>query len=81
MSAIRCDPQENVEAGAKLLQRLLNRYDNDPALALGAYNAGASRLDQEGGIPAIPETLEYVADILSKLNLQGGKTAPGKPLD
>jgi soluble lytic murein transglycosylase-like protein len=73
------DPQENVEAGTKLLKILLNRYGNDPALALGAYNAGPGRVDQEGGIPAIPETLEYVASILSQLNAADGKTAGGKP--
>jgi len=66
------DPQQNVEAGTRLLKLLLNRYGNDPSLALGAYNAGPARVDQAGGVPAIPETLEYVADILSKL------TSPGK---
>ncbi len=61
------DPKQNVEAGAKLLKSLLQRYHNDPALALGAYNAGAERVDHEGGIPPIPETVDYVAAILDKL--------------
>jgi len=74
----RFNPQQNVEAGTKLLKSLLNRYGNDPALALGAYNAGPARVDQEGGVPAIPETLEYVADILSKLNLPPAKTASAR---
>ncbi|HTR34816.1 MAG TPA: lytic transglycosylase domain-containing protein [Bryobacteraceae bacterium] len=72
------NPRENVEAGTKLLKFLLNRYGNDPALALGAYNAGPARVDQQAGVPAIPETLEYVADILSKLNLPPAKTASAK---
>jgi soluble lytic murein transglycosylase-like protein len=63
------DPKQNVEAGAKLLKSLLNRYNNDTSLALSAYNAGATRVDQAGGVPQIPETVDYVAEILSKLNL------------
>jgi soluble lytic murein transglycosylase-like protein len=61
------DPKQNVEAGAKLLKSLLERYKNDPTLVLGAYNAGAARVDQEGGVPQIPETMDYVAKILNKL--------------
>jgi len=61
------DPKQNVEAGAQLLKLLLGRYDNNLTLALSAYNAGSGRVDQEGGIPPIPETLNYVADILRKL--------------
>jgi len=68
------DPKQNVEAGAKLLKSLLNRYNNDASLALSAYNAGASRVDEAGGIPPIAETTDYVAEILSKLNLVKPKT-------
>jgi hypothetical protein len=67
------DPQQNVEAGAKLLKSLLERYKNDPALALGAYNAGSGRVDQAEGVPQIPETMDYVAAILDKLRLLNGK--------
>jgi soluble lytic murein transglycosylase-like protein len=70
------DPRQNIDAGTKLLKLLLNRYDNDIGLTLGAYNAGPSRVDQEGGIPQIPETLNYVSDILKKLHLLDEK----KPL-
>jgi soluble lytic murein transglycosylase-like protein len=73
------DPRQNVEAGAKLLKSLLERYKNDPSLALGAYNAGPARVDQEGGVPPIPETVDYVTAILDKLRLLDGKadsTAP-----
>jgi soluble lytic murein transglycosylase-like protein len=75
------DPKQNVEAGAKLLKSLLNRYNNDPSLALSAYNAGATRVDQAGGIPQIPETVDYVAEILSKLNLVKPKTPAQKPAE
>lgn len=73
------DPKQNVEAGAKLLKSLLNRYNNDTSLALSAYNAGSGRVDQEGGIPQIPETTDYVAEILSKLNLVKAKNPAAKP--
>jgi soluble lytic murein transglycosylase-like protein len=75
------DPKQNVEAGAQLLKSLLNRYNNDASLALSAYNAGSGRVDQEGGIPQIPETVDYVAEILSRLNLVKPKTPPAKPED
>jgi len=63
------DPQQNVQAGAKLLKSLLERYQNDPSLALGAYNAGSGRVDQAGGVPPIPETMDYVTAILGRLGV------------
>ena len=72
------DPKQNVEAGTKLLKSLLERYKNDPALALGAYNAGPARVEQAGGVPQIPETMDYVATILDKL---GFKKAAGVDAD
>jgi hypothetical protein len=61
------DPQQNVDGGTKLLKSLLERYQNNPTLALGAYSAGSGRVDQAGGVPPIPETKDYVAAILAKL--------------
>lgn len=61
------DPQQNVEAGAKLLKQLLSKYDGDVGLALAAYNAGAARVDRDAGVPHIPETMRYVTEILVKL--------------
>ncbi|MGD1091133.1 MAG: lytic transglycosylase domain-containing protein [Bryobacteraceae bacterium] len=61
------DAQESLEAGSKLLKSLLDRYHGDVSLALSAYNAGAGAVDRAGGIPAIPETQNYVVDILSRL--------------
>jgi soluble lytic murein transglycosylase-like protein len=68
------DPRQNVEAGAKLLKSLLERYKNDPTLALGAYNAGPDQVDQAGGVPAIRETTDYVTAILEKLRSLTSKT-------
>ena len=60
------NPQQNVEAGAKLLKQLITKY-TDVSLALAAYNAGEGAVDREGGVPPIPETQNYVNDIQSKL--------------
>ncbi len=59
--------KENVEAGTRLLKQLLAKYNGDVSLTLAAYNAGAGRVDRDGGVPAIPETLSYVTQILAKL--------------
>ncbi|MGP0075315.1 MAG: lytic transglycosylase domain-containing protein [Bryobacteraceae bacterium] len=73
------DPRQNVEAGTKLLKSLLERYKNDPALALGAYNAGSGRVDREGTVPPIPETVDYVAAILERLRSVTVKTNAAEP--
>ncbi len=61
------DPKENVDVGARLLKELLGRYHGNLALALSAYNAGPSRVDEAGAVPNIPETTSYVERILSSL--------------
>ncbi len=61
------DARKNVDAGAKFLKQLLGRYEGDIAKALAAYNAGPSRVDAAGGVPQIPETLDYLRGILSVL--------------
>jgi soluble lytic murein transglycosylase-like protein len=63
------DPQENLQSGAHFLKQLLTRFGGNAALALGAYNAGASRVEEAGGVPEIPETTRYVQQILAKLPL------------
>ena len=59
------DPRENVAGGARFLRALIDRYEGDLTLALGAYNAGPGRVDQAGGVPAIHETQDYISAILS----------------
>jgi soluble lytic murein transglycosylase-like protein len=61
------DPAQNVEAGATFLKQLLERYGGDLTMALGAYNAGPAKVDAAGGVPKIPETEDYVKQILSNL--------------
>ncbi len=64
------DPKQNIEGGAKLLKQLMTKYKGDLALTLGAYNAGSGRVDKEGGVPPIPETVNYVSDILKEISNQ-----------
>ena len=71
------DPKQNIDAGTRLLKQLLTKYNGDVSLALGAYNAGSARVDREGGIPSIPETITYVNDILNKPGVT--PTAPSTP--
>jgi soluble lytic murein transglycosylase-like protein len=61
------DPKQNIDGGAKFLKQLLDKYKGDLPLALGAYNAGPSAVDQTGKVPDIPETRDYVAAILKKM--------------
>ena len=61
------DPVLNVDGGARFLKALLTRYDGNLARALGAYNAGPAVADSAEGVPAIPETLDYVRQILARL--------------
>ncbi len=61
------DAKQSLEAGSKLLKQLIDRYQGDLAKALGAYNAGAGRVDREGGVPNIPETQSYVFSILNRV--------------
>jgi soluble lytic murein transglycosylase-like protein len=62
------DPEANVLGGARLLKQLMDRYGGDLKLTLSAYNAGAGRVDAAGGVPMIPETIDYVSRILGKLS-------------
>ena len=54
------DPQENIDAGTRYLHDLLQRYRNDLALTLAAYNAGPQRVQQYGRVPPFAETQSYV---------------------
>ena len=51
----------NVLAGARYLRRMLDRFQS-PDLALAAYNAGPTAVEQAGGAPS-GETLTYVANV------------------
>lgn len=62
------DAEQSIFGGARFLRSLLDRFQNDLALALSAYNAGPARVDRYGGIPPFLETQDYVSSILRSLD-------------
>jgi len=57
-------PEENVNAGARHLKWLLDRFDGDLRMALAAYNAGAQNVLRHDGVPPFPETQAYVKRVM-----------------
>jgi soluble lytic murein transglycosylase-like protein len=62
------DPAANIAGGTRYLRELLERYNNDLAKALAAYNAGPQRVEQYHGVPPYPETHAYVARVIRDFN-------------
>ncbi len=58
------DPQQNVRGGTRYLTSLMRRFPT-PELALAAYNAGPTRVDDFGGVPPFRETQEYVRNVVA----------------
>jgi soluble lytic murein transglycosylase-like protein len=73
------DPKESIDAGAKYLKQLFDRYKGKLDWALGAYNAGPAAVDDAKGIPDIPETKNYVQAILESLGKNASAGAAGNP--
>jgi soluble lytic murein transglycosylase-like protein len=61
------DPAQNVDAGARYLRDLLEKYNYGLRHALAAYNAGPGAVDKYNGVPPYRETLDYVGRIEKKL--------------
>jgi soluble lytic murein transglycosylase-like protein len=67
------DPKQNVEAGARYLSGLLQKYLQDDfqvRKALAAYNAGPGAVDRYGGIPPYRETVQYVERVIRQYAAQ-----------
>jgi soluble lytic murein transglycosylase-like protein len=61
------DPAQNVDAGARYLRDLLEKYNYGLRHALAAYNAGPGAVDKYNGIPPYRETIDYISRIEKKL--------------
>ena len=59
------DPEQNLTAGLQHLRTLLDRFGDDTATALAAYNAGEPAVAKYGKIPPYRETQDYVRRIMS----------------
>jgi len=65
------DAEGNIEAGARYMRGLLDRFGGDVKLALAAYNAGPGSVSRCGGVPPIAETRQYIDKV---------RTRYGKPI-
>jgi soluble lytic murein transglycosylase-like protein len=54
------DPAQNIQAGAKYLRYLTDRFSGDQQKAIAAYNAGEGNVRRFNGVPPFAETRNYV---------------------
>jgi soluble lytic murein transglycosylase-like protein len=70
LSADPNDPEQNIDAGTKLLRELLLKYNGDVSKALAAYNAGEGAVDRYQGVPPYRETQSYVDKVIRNYQQQ-----------
>jgi soluble lytic murein transglycosylase-like protein len=61
------NPLKNLETGARYLRWLIDRFGDDAARVLAAYNAGEGSVERFGGLPPFRETRDYVSSIFTRL--------------
>lgn len=65
-------PVENIKGGVAYLDWLLGEFDNDPLMALAAYNAGEGAVRKNAGVPPYAETRDYVPKVLAAWQVAQG---------
>jgi soluble lytic murein transglycosylase-like protein len=81
-----CDPAQNVHGALLFLKDLAAQFSGNVMLIAAAYNAGSKRVYQANGVPAITETVRYVASAANQYYDLGSLTArrassPSRPID
>ena len=57
------DPRQNILGGTRYFRQMMDQFDEDPILALAAYNAGPNTVVIYKGIPPYKETQNYVRKV------------------
>jgi soluble lytic murein transglycosylase-like protein len=73
LGADATDPEQNIDAGTRLLRELLIKYNGDVVKALAAYNAGSGAVDKYQGLPPYRETQSYVDKVIKDYKANGGQ--------
>jgi soluble lytic murein transglycosylase-like protein len=77
------DALQNIDGGVRYLKYLLTVFgDQDPRLALAAYNAGEGAVMRHGGVPPYPETKQYIKRVGKKYEAKraaGTQSAAKRP--
>jgi hypothetical protein len=60
------DAGQNIAGGVKYLRICLEQFNQDPVLALAAYNAGPDNVVKYHGCPPFRETRRFVAHVMKK---------------
>ncbi|MFK7875721.1 MAG: lytic transglycosylase domain-containing protein [Paracoccaceae bacterium] len=68
----RLSAPESIAGGVKYLDWLMNEFDQDPILALAAYNAGEGAVRRNSGVPLYPETRNYVPKVVAAFQVARG---------
>lgn len=58
------DPEQNVAGGVGYLRFCLDSFGHSVPLAVAAYNAGPARVAKARGVPSIPETQNFVKNVM-----------------
>jgi len=66
------DPEQALDGGARYLRQMLDRFDDDPALALAGYNAGPGSVVGRR-VPRNGETEHYVQRVLALWRQKEGR--------
>ncbi len=56
------DPAQNINAGAKYLREMLDKYNDDVRMALCAYNTGPGNVDKSGAVSSFSPEYQNISE-------------------